>query len=183
MYRINAYLHYLQSHVQNKSCLPQILLSFLKVCIRQLEYRLWQYTHIKARSPSQDVVDGPGSGALRCAGLRVRATRGEGGRVPQGRRSAGGLHRGQAVHDAGEALQTGGSSCLQCPCKEEDRCMVQHRDRFSLNYVLLVIYLFIKHFDPGLTVFHIRVAVAVVCIHLLPHWTVAVSLQEDEKPS
>lgn len=172
MYRINAYLHYLQSHVQNKSCTGQ------------LGYCLWQYIHIKARSPSQDVVDGPGSGALWRAGLRVRAARGESGRVPQSHRSTDRLHRGQTVHDAGEALQTGGSSCLihQCPCKEEDRCMIQHRDHFSLKYVLHVIYLFIKHLNPGLTIFCIWVAVAVVCIHLLPHWAVAVSLQEDEKP-
>lgn len=34
-----------------------------------------------------------------------------------------------------------------------------------------------------LTVLCIRVAVAIVCIHLLPHWTVAVSLQGNEKPN
>lgn len=34
-----------------------------------------------------------------------------------------------------------------------------------------------------LTVLCIRVAVAVVRIHLLPHWTVAVSLRGNEKPN
>lgn len=63
-------------------------------------------------SRSQDVVDGPGSGALRRAGLRVGAAGGEGGRVSLRRLSAAGLHRGQAVHDAGETLETGGSGCL-----------------------------------------------------------------------
>lgn len=61
---------------------------------------------------SQDVVDGPGPGALGGAGLRLAAARGEGGGVPQACRAAGGLHRGQTVHDAGQALQAGGAGGL-----------------------------------------------------------------------
>lgn len=61
---------------------------------------------------SQDVVDGSGPGALGGAGLRLGAAGGEGGGVPQARRATAGLHRGQAVHDAGEALQTGGPGGL-----------------------------------------------------------------------
>lgn len=93
----------------------------------QLVYHLWQHIHVKAKFPSQDVVDGPGSGALRRAGLRVRAAGGEGGRVPQSRRPAAGVRRGQTVHDAGETLQTGGSGCLigQTLYKEEDMISLQ----------------------------------------------------------
>lgn len=64
------------------------------------------------RRRSQDMVDRPGPGALRRAGLRVGAAGGEGGRVTQRSRSAAGFHRGQAVHNAGETLQAGGSGCL-----------------------------------------------------------------------
>lgn len=35
--------------------------------------------------------------------------------------------------------------------------------------------------SKGLTVLHIRITAAVVCIQLLPHWTVAVNLQGNEK--
>lgn len=58
------------------------------------------------------MVDGSGPRALGGAGLRLGAARGEGGGVPQGRRAAAGLHRGQTVHDAGETLQTGGAGGL-----------------------------------------------------------------------
>lgn len=58
------------------------------------------------------MVDGSGPRALGGAGLRLGAARGEGGGIPQGRRAAAGLHRGQTVHDAGETLQTGGAGGL-----------------------------------------------------------------------
>lgn len=58
------------------------------------------------------MVDGPGPGAFGGAGLRLGAPGREGGGIPQARRAAAGLHRGQTVHDAGEALQTGGTSTL-----------------------------------------------------------------------
>lgn len=35
--------------------------------------------------------------------------------------------------------------------------------------------------SKGLTVLHIRITAAVVCIQMLPHWTVAVNLQSNEK--
>ena len=38
-----------------------------------------------------------------------------------------------------------------------------------------------SHQSKGLTVLHIRITAAVVCIQLLPHWTVAVNLQSNEK--
>lgn len=59
--------------------------------------------------PSQDVVDRPGSRALWCAGLGLGAAGGEGGQVPQGGRSTAGLWQRQAVHNARQALQTGGT--------------------------------------------------------------------------
>lgn len=81
--------------------------------------------------PSQDVVDGPGSGAVRRAGLRFGGAGREGGRVPQSRRPAAGLHRGQAVHDAGETLQAGGSRCLvgKSVCEEEGKVRRQVASR------------------------------------------------------
>lgn len=104
---MSIYITYLQSHVQYKSCLFQGGLSLL------ISSRLWRYVLVKARLPSQDVVDGPGAGALRCAGLRVGAAGREGRLVPQRRRSAAGLRRGgQTVHDAGETLQTGSTGCF-----------------------------------------------------------------------
>lgn len=68
--------------------------------------------HLDSCDASQDVVDGPGPGAFGGAGLRLGAPGREGGGIPQARRAAAGLHRGQTVHDAGEALQTGGTSTL-----------------------------------------------------------------------
>lgn len=38
-----------------------------------------------------------------------------------------------------------------------------------------------SHQSKGLTVLHIRITAAVVCIQMLPHWTVAVNLQSNEK--
>lgn len=102
MYRINGHLHYLQSHVQYKSWSSDAAEA----------PHTPSFPASPKRPPSQDVVDGPGPGALRRAGLRVGAARGEGGRVPRGRRTAAGPRRGQAVHDAGEALQAGGSGGL-----------------------------------------------------------------------
>lgn len=84
---------------------------------------------------SQDVVDGPGSGAFRRAGLRFRSAGREGGRVPQSCRPAAGLHRGQAVHDAGETLQAGGSWCLvgKCVCEEEGKVRIRRAERAELK--------------------------------------------------
>lgn len=58
---------------------------------------------------SQDVVHGPGSRALRRAGLRVGTAGGVGGHVSQSGRPAAGVRCGETVHDAGEALEAGGS--------------------------------------------------------------------------
>lgn len=129
---MSIYITYLQSHVQYKSWpprVPQVLLGFPPTCPKLVLIAFgckcswcWVkarhppeaiYIHIKARFASQDVVDGPGSGALRCAGLWVRAAGGEAGCVSKASRpTATGLHRGQAVHDTGQALQTGRSGCF-----------------------------------------------------------------------
>lgn len=69
------------------------------------------------------MVDRSGTRALWRAGLRLGAARREGGQVPQAGWSTAGLCRGQAVHDAGQAFQTGGakSFVIQTLWKNEKR--------------------------------------------------------------
>lgn len=99
MYNIKAACHRSSDTAESPSDLHKAS-SYLFLLQMQLVFGkkqgscLWQYIHVEAKFPSQDVVHGPGSGALRRAGLRVGAAGGEGGHVSQRCRSAAGLHGG-----------------------------------------------------------------------------------------
>lgn len=247
---MGIYITYLQSHVQYKSChSSSVFFRFAQNVLLQTQLVFGDspasacgcYFHVKARFPSQDMVDGPGSRALRCAGLWVGAAGGEGGHVSQSGRSAGGFNRGQTVHDAGETLQAGGSGCftVQTLWKGEGRFGISQwqcikyclytgykvitisKIDFFYTYVLSFliefcfytatvgfteaktsqfkchwvirfskryssnnachIHLRLMFLSKGLTVLCIWIAVVVVCIQLLPHGAVAVSLEGNAK--
>lgn len=127
---MSIYITYLQSHIQYKSChSSSVSFRFPPNVLSQMQLVFGNSAASACGSvskpgfPLQDVVDGPGSGALRRAGLWVGVAGGEGGHVSQSGRSTTGLNWGQTVHDAGEALQTGGSGCfiVQTLWKEEGR--------------------------------------------------------------
>lgn len=143
----------------------------------------WSYFLLRENRFSQDVVDGSGSRVLRSAGLRVGAAGGEGCGVPQGSRSTAGLHGGQAVNNARQALQAGGAGCLvvQTLWNKKDAQSGSLCIHGSPWIPLKAAHVRLQLLSESLTILCIRIAAAVVCIQLLPHRTAASCLEGHKK--